>query len=130
MTQPCSLRSRFARPVSLWWSAAFATQLIVYWLLKYAELSPPARLFFDFLPALMWIFFVLAFVRTIRKSDELRQRIHMQAVAIAAVPAAVLLLVFSGLERAGIYRASWSDVASAMLLLLVIAYFFSAWRYR
>jgi FtsH-binding integral membrane protein len=130
MTATCSWRSRLRRPVFLWWTAAFATQLIVYWLFKYAELSSPARLFFGFLPALMWIFVVLAFVQTVRKSDELRQRIHMQAVSIASVPAAILILVFSGLERTGIYRASWSDVGSSVMLLLVAAYIFSAWRYR
>jgi Kef-type K+ transport system membrane component KefB len=130
MTLACSWRSRLRRPVFLWWAAAFATQLVVHWLLKYAELSPPARLFLSFLPALMWIIVVVTFVQTIRKSDELRQRIHMQAVSIAAVPAAILILVFAGLERSGIYSASWSDVGSSMMLLLMVAYIFSAWRYR
>jgi hypothetical protein len=130
MTATCSWRSRVRRPVFLWWAAAFATQLTVDWLFKYTELGSPARVFFGFLPALMWIFVVVAFVQTIRKSDELRQRIHMQAVSIASVPAAILILVFSGLERAGIYTASWSDVGSSMMLLLMVAYIFSAWRYR
>jgi hypothetical protein len=130
MTLACNWRSRLTRPVFLWWMAAFATQLIVYWLFRYTELSSPARVFFGFLPALMWIFVVVAFVQAVRKSDELRQRIHMQAVSIASVPAAILILVFSGLERAGIYRASWSDVGSSMMLLLMVAYVFSAWRYR
>jgi len=116
MTATCSWQSRLRRPVFLWWTAAFATQLIVYWLFKYTELSSPARLVFGFLPALMWIFVVLAFVQTVRKSDELRQRI--------------LILIFAGLERAGIYRASWSDVGSSMMLLLAAAYIFSARRYR
>jgi hypothetical protein len=130
MTATCSWRSRVTRPVFLWWAAAFVTQLIVYWLFKYTELSSPARVFFGFLPALMWIFVVVAFVQTVRKADELRQRIHMQAVSIASVPAAILILVFSGLERAGIYNASWSDVGSSMMLLLMVAYIFAGWRYR
>jgi hypothetical protein len=130
MPATCSWRSRVTRPVFLWWAAAFATQLTVAWLFKYAELGSPARVFFGFLPALMWIFVVVAFVQTIRKADELRQRIHMQAVSIASVPAAILILIFSGLERAGIYNASWSDVGSSMMLLLMVAYIFSAWRYR
>jgi len=130
MTATCSWRSRLTRPVFVWWTAAFATQLTVDWVFKYTELPSPARLFFGFLPALMWILVVVAFVQAVRKSDELRQRIHMQAVSIASVPAAVLILVFSGSERAGIYRASWSDVGGSMMLLLIVSYIFSAWRYR
>jgi hypothetical protein len=130
MTATCSWRSRVRRPVFLWWAAAFATQLTVDWLFRYAELGSPARVFVGFLPALMWSFVVVAFVQTIRKSDELRQRIHMQAISIASVPAAILILVFSGLERAGIYTASWSDVGSSMMLLLMVAYIFAGWRYR
>jgi FtsH-binding integral membrane protein len=130
MAENCSWLSRFRRPVFLWWMAALATELAADWLFKYRELSFRARAFVGFLPALMWILVTVAFVRAVLKSDEFQQRIQLQALGIACVPTAILVLVFSGLERAGIYRATWSDVVSPFVLLLLIAYVFTAWRYR
>ncbi|MGD1211834.1 MAG: hypothetical protein ABR973_10825 [Candidatus Acidiferrales bacterium] len=99
-------------------------------LFKYGALNPQVRPFVGFLPALMWILVTVVFVGTVLKSDEFQQRIQLQALAIACVPTAILVLVFSGLERAGIYRATWSDVGGPFMFLLLIAYVFSAWRYR
>ncbi len=130
MTADCSWLSRLRRPMFLWWTVAFATELAVDWVFKYRGLSSRTRPIVAFLPALMWICVTVAFVWAVLKSDEFQQRIQLQALAIAFVPTAILVLVFSGLERAGIYHATWSDVGGPFMFLLLLAYFFSAWRYR
>ncbi len=130
MTADCSWYGRLKKPVFLWWTAAFATQLVVDRLFKYTELHSPIRFLLGLLPPLMWILVIVAFVRAVFKLDELQQRIHMQAVSIASVLATILILLFSGLQRAGIYHGTWSAVSSSLMLLLMISYVFSAWRYR
>jgi len=130
MTADCRWYGRLKKPAFLWWTAAFATQLVVDWLFQYTELHSLMRFLLGFLPALMWILVIVAFVRAVFKLDELQQRIHMQAVSIAFVLATILMLLFSGLQRAGIYYATWSGVGSSLMLLLMISYVFSAWRYR
>jgi len=130
MTPDCSWLSRLRRPVFLWWMVAFVTQLVVDSVFKYRGLSSRNRPVVALLPTLMWICVTVAFVWAVIKSDEFQQRIHLQALAIACVPTAILVLVFSGLDRAGIYRATWSDVGGPFALLLLVAYIFSAWRYR
>jgi len=129
MTSSCSGLSRLKKPVFLWWTAALATQLAVDWF-QYSAPGSGARSFLGLLPALVWIFVIAAFVRAVFKSDELQQRIHMQAFSIAFVLAAILILVCSGLERAGIYGATLSGIGGSLMLLLLISYVVSAWRYR
>jgi hypothetical protein len=43
-----------------------------------------------FLPALLAILFVVAFVKDVRKLDEMRRRIHLQAAAIAFLLTVIL----------------------------------------
>jgi hypothetical protein len=130
MTINCSWSSRLRQPVFLWGAAALATHLTVDWLFKYRQPRSLALSLFGFLPALMWIFVIAGFVRAVLKSDELQQRIHLQAASIAFVLTVILALIFGGLERAGLYQATWSDLGSPLLFLLLVAYVFSAWRYR
>ena len=114
----------------LWWFAALITELAADWVLKYNGVRSEARPMLAFLPPAMWICVTVAFVWAVLKSDEFQQRIHLQALAIACVPTVILVLIFSGLERAGIYHATWSDVGGPFVFLLMLAYVFSAWRYR
>ena len=130
MPKACSWSSRLKRPLFLLWLAAIAVQLAADAFLKYTALSFPARPFIGLLPALLWILVVAAFVQAILKSDELQQRIHMQAASIASVLAIVFSLVLSELHRAGIYQANLNGVWSSLLFLLMISYVFSGWRYR
>jgi hypothetical protein len=118
------------RPVFLWWVVAWTTEVIVESLFKHRELRSLARQILGFLPAPLWIFFMVALVQAVRKMDELEQHIYLQALSIAFGLTVALALVFAGLERAGIYRAAWSDVVSSLMFLWVIAYIFASWRYR
>jgi len=126
----CTWRTRLTRPVFLWWVVAWTTEVTVEWLFRSGKLHSPARPFLAFLPVLLWIFFVVAFIRAVRRMDELQQQIYLQALSVAFGLTLALTLVFAGLERAGIYRAAWSDVVSSLMFLWVIAYIFASWRYR
>ncbi len=126
----CSWISRLKQPVFFWWFAALTVQLAVDATFKFIDLHGASRAMLGLLPALMWIFVVVAFVQAVLRSDELQQRIHMQAVSLGGVSAIVLILVVSGLERAGIYQVSLNAVWSSLLFLLLISYIVSAWRYR
>jgi hypothetical protein len=129
-----SPRSRFVcivgQPFVLWGIAALATGLTVNWIFKHEELRSPAKPLLGFLPALMAILFVVAFVKDVRKLDEMRRRIHLQAAAIAFLLTVILAFVFDGLENAGIYRATLSDLNSATALIWAAALIILSLRYR
>jgi len=125
-----SWRRRLTRPVLLWWIVAWTTEVTVEWLFKRGGLHSPPRTLLAFLPVPLWICFVVAFVRAVRRRDELQQQIYLQALSVAFGLTLALVLCFAGLERAGIFRVAWSDVVSSLMVLWVIAYVFSAWRYR
>jgi hypothetical protein len=126
----CSWRSRLTRPVFVWWVVAWTAEVAVESLFKHRDPHSPAWLLLGFLPAPLWILFTVAFVRAVRKMDELQQHIYLQAFSVAFGLTVALALVFAGLERAGIYRAAWSDVVSSLMFLWVVAYILASWRYR
>jgi len=130
MAAAYSWRKRLTRPVFLWWVVAWTAEVTVEWLFRRGGLPSPVRPFLAFLPVPLWVFFVVAFVRTVRRMDELQQQIYLQALSLAFGLTLALTLLFAGLERAGIYRVAWSDVVSSLMFLWVIAYFFASWRYR
>ena len=130
MAAAYSWRKRLTRPVFLWWVVAWTSEVTVEWLFRRGGLHSPVRPFLAFLPVPLWIFFVVAFVRTVRRMDELQQQVYLQALSFAFGLTLALTLLFAGLERAGIYRVAWSDVVSSLMFLWVIAYFFASWRYR
>jgi hypothetical protein len=134
MAENCSWSSRltniFTRPFVLWGIAVLATQLTVDWIFKHEELHSPAKPMLGLLPALLAIFFVVAFVKDIRKLDEMVRRIHLQAAAISFLLTVSLTFVFDGLESAGIYSATLSDLSSALVLTWGAALIFLSLRHR
>jgi hypothetical protein len=130
MAAGCSWRTRLTRPVFLWWVVAWTSEVTVEWLFRRGKLHSPVRPFLAFLPVPLWISFVVAFVRTVRRMDELQQQIYLQALSVSFGLTLGLALAFAGLERAGIYRAAWSDVVSSLMFLWVVAYMFATGRYR
>ncbi|HEV2491489.1 MAG TPA: hypothetical protein VG204_00290 [Terriglobia bacterium] len=134
MTTDCGWDSRltnaFTRPFVLWGIAALATALTVRWILNHEALHFPARPMLGFLPALMAVLFVVAFVKDVRKLDEMRRRIHLQAAAVAFLLTVILTFVFDGLKTAGIYRATLSDLDTATVLIWAAALIFFSLRYR
>ncbi len=119
-----------ARPYVLWGIAALATALTVQWIFQHAELASPAKPMLSFLPTVLAILFVVAFVKDVRKLDEMRRLIHLQAAAIAFLLTVMLTFVFDGLKSAGIYRATLSDLNTATVLIWAAALIFLSLRYR
>ena len=124
------LTNILVRPFVLWGIAALATALTVKWIFEHEELHSPARQLLGFLPALLAILFVVAFVKDVRKLDEMRRRIHLQAAAIAFLLTVILTFVFDGLKDAGIYRATLSDLNTATVLIWATALIVLSLRYR
>jgi hypothetical protein len=124
------LTSILARPFVLWGMAALATTLTVQWIFKHEELHSPAKPMLGFLPALMAILFVVAFVKDVRKLDEMIRRIHLQAAATSFLLIVILTFVFDGLKDAGIYRATLSDLDTATVLIWATALIFLSLRSR
>jgi hypothetical protein len=124
------LTSILVRPFVLWGIATLATALTVKWLFTHVELHSPAKPMLGFLPALLAILFVVAFVKDVRKLDEMRRRIHLQAAAIAFLLTVILTFVFDGLKDAGIYRATLSDLNTATVLIWATALIVLSLRYR
>ena len=120
----------FAQPYVLRGIAALATALMVQWIFTHVELHSPARQLLGFLPALLAILFVAAFVKDVRRLDEMRRSIHLQAAAISFLLTVILTFVFDGLKSAGIYRATLSDLESATVLIWAVALVALSLRYR
>jgi Kef-type K+ transport system membrane component KefB len=124
------LTSILARPFVLWGMGALATALAVKWIFKHEELHTPARTILGFLPVLLAIMFVVAFLKDIRKLDEMGRRIHLQAAAVAFLLTVILTFVCDGLKSAGIYTATLSDFDTATVLIWAAALIFFSLRYR
>ena len=134
MATNSSRRSRLmtilVRPFVLWGIGALATALTVQWIFKHEELHSPARPMLGFLPAVLAILFVVAFVKDVRKLDEMIRRIHLQAAATSFLLTVILTFVFDGLKDAGIYRATLSDLDTATVLIWAAALIFLSLRSR
>jgi ABC-type Fe3+-siderophore transport system permease subunit len=118
----------FGRPFVLWGIVALATALAVQWVFKHEELHSPVRPILALLPALMAVLFVVAFVRDVRKLDEMVRRIHLQAAAISFLMTVILTFFFEGLKDAGIYRATMSDLHAVLIWAATLI--FLSLRYR
>jgi hypothetical protein len=126
----CTPRSRWTQPFVLWGIATAVTGLAVLWLLKHEPMGPALRSALGFLPALMWILFIVALARGIRKLDEMGKRIHLQAASIAFLLTVILAYLFLGLDAAGLYIAKPGDIAGAVVLLWALVLIVVTRRYR
>ena len=129
MAPPSGWTSRLRRPAFLLANAAVATQIGAQVILRHEALGGPAEWVLDFLPALVWIVFIVSFVLDVRKKDELQRLIHLQAASIAFVLSVVLTLILSALERAGIFRGTWNWIGTPSMLMWAIAYLSLSSRY-
>jgi hypothetical protein len=134
MTTNSSWSSRltciFVRPYVLWGAAALTAGLAVKWIFEHEELHSPAKPMLGFLPALLAICFVVAFVKDVQRLDEMRRQIHLQAAAIAFLLTVILTFVLDGLKSAGIYGATLNDLDTATVLIWAAALIFLSLRYR
>jgi len=125
MTRSRFRGSRFTRPVFMWALTALATELAVDSLIVRG--APQLLTLLPLLPALL---FLLALVQTVRKMDEMQQRICLESVFIAFVLTLALTFIFAALARAGVYRFPGDGLGTAMMAIWACAYILSSWRYR
>lgn len=66
----------------------------------------------------------------IRRLDELQQRIHLVALAIAFAGTGIVIMTFAWLEEAGLPRVDWGIVTWPMMVgLWVAGFLFASRRY-
>jgi len=112
-------------------AAVGVTERTVVWVFAHEQLHAPARHVLGSLPVLVWVVLIVAFVRMLRDTDELQQRIYLQAGAIAFLGTVTLAIVFEELASAGIYRAnSNAAVHDGVWLFAIAAAIFLPRRYR
>lgn len=126
----CTARSRWTQPFVLWGIGTGATGLAVMWLLKHERLSPVLQSTLGFLPALMWILFIVAVARAVRKLDEMGKRIHLEAASISFLLTIILAYLFLGLQTVGLYTAKSGDLAGVSVLIWVLVLTIVTHRYR
>lgn len=79
------------------WAVSYLVALL---LLKQATIAEPAKMWIAIAPVAPFAFFLMRWISHLRKLDELHQRMHLEALALA-FPVAILLLMTIGLlERA------------------------------
>lgn len=90
-----------------------------YLVLETLTLTVPVRLLVAAGPLAACAYFIVTEVRVIRQSDELQQRIQLEALALA-YPTAILLVYAVGLlERAGVVVPGFSGLRDVWPLTVV-----------
>lgn len=92
--------------------------------------SPLARAAVALAPVLPVIGFVLLEFQRIRVTDELRQRIELEACMIALAIGVPLLLALGLLDQAGVVQVRMFLAAPVLLAIYVPAQVVAHWRYR
>jgi uncharacterized BrkB/YihY/UPF0761 family membrane protein len=118
--------SRFTRPVFMWALATLTTELAVDSLTQHGS-APRLLTLLPLVPALL---FLLALVQTVRKMDEMQQRICLESVFFAFVLTLALTFVFASLQRAALYRFQGNDLGTVMMTLWACSYIVTSRRYQ
>ncbi len=119
--------SVFPRLVGAWFLVYFGARA----LLEQADLRLPLKLAAAIVPAVVFAIVLIVAVRAIRRADELEQRIHLLATAIAFTLVALFILLFGLLDRAAILsRQSLTDVFPIFTSCYVVAYVAARMRYH
>ncbi len=98
--------------------------------LNVTEFPKAAQIVIALLPVIPIIFVVLAISRALRDSDELQQRIQLQAIAFSAMLTGLLTFSYGFLENIGFppFSAIW--VLPAMFLFWGIGYGYFGRKYQ
>src|SRR5262249_21799052 len=107
---------------------AWLTELAVQSCIRYGWVSPLPRLVM-LAPLIPAIFFVFALGQCVLKLDELQKRISVDSGFVAFLLTLLTTFLFSGLDRLGIYHATFYDVGTLLLLFWAGAYTIVSRRY-
>lgn len=101
------------------------------WLVRHVAMPGSVRLMIAFLPAPLFLWFILTELAALRRLDEFHRRVFLEGLAIA-FPAAVLVgVTIDALQKGGFVR-DWSigDVWPFMALLWAPSLWFAYRRYH
>jgi len=102
---------------------AGATLIAASAALKYLDLSSPLRLLVALLPVPAYAFFLLTQVNTVRRLDELQQRIQLEALVVAFPTTFVGILTTWLIYEAGFLPGlKFSTAVAFFLLLMTVLY--------
>jgi len=124
-----SWKARLRRPVFLWATGAWLAEFAIQSCIKYGWVSPLPRLIL-ILPLIPAIFFVFALGQCVFKLDELQKRISIESGFASFLLTVLTTFLFAGLDRLGIYHATFYDVGSLLLLFWGGAYIVVSRTYR
>lgn len=122
-------RGRWAFPavVGTWFVVYFAARFV----LERPNLPASLRVAAAVVPVALFVAACVIAYRAIRRADELEQRIHLLAAAVAYPAAAAIILLLGLLDRAAILsRSSLTDVWPVLTSAYLIAYVFARARYH
>lgn len=108
------------------WVTLFASALVF----RNYELPITAQSVITLTPLIPMMFIVIAFFRLIKNSDELTQRVHLQAFAISSITIGLVAFGYGLLESIGVsdFPSIWT--LPAMLILWTISTGFLWKRYQ
>ena len=91
----------------------------------------PARILCALLQAVASAVVVVTSLRDIRGLDELQQRMHYEALAIAYAGTAILATGYGFLIQAGLPQIAWGSLVwPVMVVLWAVGLVIACWRYR
>ncbi len=70
-------------------------------LLERLDLSKPAQIILALIPVIPTIFVIIAILRVLRDSDELFQKIQLQAIVLSAITTGLITFAYGFLENVG-----------------------------
>ncbi|WKZ34638.1 MAG: hypothetical protein QY332_13540 [Anaerolineales bacterium] len=75
--------------------------ILTSYLLERLELSKPMQIFLALIPVIPVLFVIIAILRALRDSDELFQKIQLQAVVLSAITTGLITFTYGFLENIG-----------------------------
>jgi ABC-type cobalamin transport system permease subunit len=93
--------TRYYREFFISMGAYVIAVIITSFLLARMELSKPVQIVLALVPVIPTLFVIIAILRMMRDSDELFQKIQLQAVTLSAITTGLITFAYGFLENVG-----------------------------
>ncbi len=97
---------------------AMIVMVLLAWVARRQPLGSPPRILAAIAEGAAFAWMMLETVRSVRRLDELERRIHVEALASAAMIALVVIAAAGFLAKAGLPSIDWSWAAIALLAIV------------
>jgi hypothetical protein len=111
--------------------AAGGSALASSWVLRHTDFDTALRLFVALIPVPLFLWFIIAELRLVRRFDEFQRRVVLEALAIAFPAAIMVAVTVESLQKGG-FVTSWTvgDVWPFMALVWLPALYYTHRRYQ